>query len=465
MLSFLFKNRRRRKLLAQPLPEAWRGAIERNVAVYALLSEAEKQRLEDAVKIIVAERPIVGCQGLVAGDEMKVTIAAQAALLLLGEEGYYFDRLPSVLVYASAYSHRHSLGAQHPVDEDAVMFGEAWHRGSIVLSWPAVLAGGRDPRDGQNLVLHEFAHHLDSLDGEMGGLPPLPTQEAEDRWLDVFGREYDRLMDDVADGRRTVFDPYGTTSKAEFFAVATEAYFERPLEMRGAHAELFACFRDFYKVDPSAWFEERLGERRVGAAVNLGDHAGRFLSRTETPTVEDLPPLATADQYFTRGYEAFHEGRFEAAEADFNLAVRLAPEDQEALVYRAECRFRLDHLEAALADAERACQLDSEDMAARRIRGLARVALERYEEGLADLDAALADHSGEPDTDALFFRGIARAELGQHRQAIDDLSRVIKLEPDDAEAWQERASCYEALGNFDAAERDLARARALVDGR
>jgi Mlc titration factor MtfA (ptsG expression regulator) len=169
MFGFL-KSRRRKKLLSEPLSRALLEIIARNVAVYSLLSPSEQQKLIAAARIIAAERPFVACGGQVMSDEVKLTIAAQASLLLLGEEGYYFEKVPSILVYPMAYSRRHSLGTGGPVDEDAGMLGESWQRGSIVLSWPAVLSGGRDATDGQNLVLHEFAHHLDSLDGEMGGL-------------------------------------------------------------------------------------------------------------------------------------------------------------------------------------------------------------------------------------------------------------------------------------------------------
>ena len=256
MFGFLFQNRRRQKLLAAPVPEAWLPIIERNVAVHALLPPAEQQRLIQAVKVIVAERPFVGCGGLAIDEDVRVTIAAQAALLLLGEEGYYFDRVPSVLVYPQAYVRRHSHGGEHLVEAEMELLGESWERGSIVLSWPAVLHGGRDPRDGENLVLHEFAHHLDGLDGETGGTPPLPTAAAEHRWRTVVDREYARLCDAAADGRDTLLDPYGATNQAEFFAVATECFFEQPRELHQRHAELFGCLQDFYKIDPRGWFEE-----------------------------------------------------------------------------------------------------------------------------------------------------------------------------------------------------------------
>jgi MtfA peptidase len=455
-----FRNRRRRQLLAAPFPERWREIIERNVAVYPRLTRSQQKRLEDATRLLIDERPIVGCRGLVVTDEVKVTIAAQAALLLLGEEGYYFDRVPSILVYPQAYSHRHSLGSAHPVEEDVAMLGESWQRGSIILSWPAVLSGGRDPSDGQNLVLHEFAHHLDGLDGEMGGLPPLPTPGAEQHWVEVFGREFERHANDVAAERETLLDPYGATNKAEMFAVATECFFEQPHEMRSRHPNLYECFLGFYKVDPADWFDGVPAGSRGPRYANDGgrDDFVQEWHDAESPA-QPQPELATADQYFTRGYDHLLTGQFELAEADLDRAVKLDPRDQEALGYRAEARFLLGHLEAALADAERACALDAADPQAKRIRGMARVALQQYASGLADLEQTV-DAAGN-DADGLFWRGVANARLGSLPAAIRDFTRVIEIDPDDAEAFYERGCCFENLGQTATANQDLTRAQQL----
>lgn len=461
VFSFL-RNRRRKKLLADPLPAAQQQIIERNVAVFARLSNAEREKLLAAARIIAAERPFVPCGGQQINEEVKLTIAAQAALLLLGEEGYYFDKVPSILVYPMAYARRHSLGSGSPVDEDAGMLGESWQRGSIVLSWPAILSGGRDATDGQNLVLHEFAHHLDSLDGEMGGLPPLPTHEAEQRWIDVFGREYDRLCRDVENGQSTLLDPYGTTNKAEMFAASTECFFERPVELREQHPELYDIFREFYKLDPTAWF---------GAAALSATSSRSHLPRAPLPSEDadaaddlpsspaDLPALETADQYFTRGHEFFELGRFDLAAADFNRCVRLQPDDHEALLWRGRSYLYEDQIDAALADAERACRLAPQDQEARTLLAICLCAGGQFEQSLAEFRRVR--ELDPEDNAAYFYRGIAQAERGQTREAIADFSQVIELDPHDAEAWHERGRCQEELGNKAAAEADFSKAHEL----
>ncbi|HUE70056.1 MAG TPA: M90 family metallopeptidase [Pirellulaceae bacterium] len=237
MLSWFFKGSRRRKLMAEPVPDDWRGFVERNVGIYTLLPEAKQQRLLGASRVIAAERHWVGCRGLEMTDEIKATVAAQAAILLLGVEGYYFDKLPAILVYPGAFARPHSPD-NLTVDEEAGALGESWQGGNIVLSWKSALAGGRDPHDGQNVVLHEFAHHLDSLDGEAGGHPPQPTHAASEKWNRVTGAEYERLVHALQEGQPTLLDPYGAENEAEFFAVATETFFERPTELLAGHGEM-----------------------------------------------------------------------------------------------------------------------------------------------------------------------------------------------------------------------------------
>jgi Mlc titration factor MtfA (ptsG expression regulator)/Flp pilus assembly protein TadD len=436
VFNSLFRSRRRRMLLAEPLPESWRGWLTANVRLYSHLPAALQRKLENDTRIIVAERTWVGCGGLVLTEEMKVTVAGQASLLLLGEEGYYFDRVPSILLYPQAYVRPHKAGDQHSVDEEAALLGESWQRGSIVLSWPAVLAGGKQENDGQNLVLHEFAHHLDGLDGEMGGTPPLATRAAEGHWHDVFDREYDRLIAEVSAGRETLLDPYGTTNMSELFAVATECFFERASQMRERHAELYACFCDFYKIDPATWDQQvpHRPAREPAAPEESEEDAADGPDSTA-----DLPPLATADQYFTRASEHFDLGRFDLAEADFDQVVRLDPDDQEALLHRAECRFWLGHLEVALADADRAVRLAPADIDAIRLRGMCRVSLDSFQEGLADL--LRATDASPSDVDAWYYRGVAHAELGQAKAAIAAFDRVLELDPDDADARAERKAC------------------------
>jgi len=254
-----FRSSRRKKLLAEPFPAAWLEVLEQNVGHYALLPAELQQRLRDATRILVAERTFVGASGLVVTDEMKVTVAAQAALLLLGGHDYYFDRMSEIYLYprrvkAALTSYQHRLHSSTGfVDEDAINLGEAWHDRRVRLSWPDVLRGGRDPHDGMNLVLHEFAHHLDGLDGDMGGLPPQETRAKQERWEAVIDQEYNRLLQDIEVGEETLLDPYGAENEAEFFAVATECFYEQGRELQQEHPDLYAILRDFYKVEPAEW--------------------------------------------------------------------------------------------------------------------------------------------------------------------------------------------------------------------
>src|SRR5262245_17698041 len=202
MFGFI-KNRRRQKLIEQPLPEEWRQIIERNVAAFSRLAPEEQQRLIEATKIIAGERRFVGSSGLAMSDEIRVTIAAQAALLLLGEEGYYFDRVPTIFVYPLHQTidmHR-DLSTAALVEEDVAIEGQALEQGEIRLSWDDVLYGSRDPADGENVVLHEFAHHLDRLDGDIGGTPPLSGDAEHRQWSEVFDRELALHRRDLKAGR------------------------------------------------------------------------------------------------------------------------------------------------------------------------------------------------------------------------------------------------------------------------
>lgn len=201
----------------------------------------------------MAEREWVGCKGLEVTAEMRVTIAGQASLLLLGNPGYYFDRVPSVLLYPTPYRREQRVGDSGLVEESVGILGESWHRGSIVLSWPTILKRSRRPANGTSLVLHEFAHHLDGLDGGTEGIPPLPTRAAQIEWEQVMADEYNRLLDDLEDDQPTLLDPYGADSPTEFFAVATECFFELPHDLRAEHPDLYRVLAGFYKLEPAEW--------------------------------------------------------------------------------------------------------------------------------------------------------------------------------------------------------------------
>ncbi len=257
MIFNWFKNRRRTRILATPFPEGWDELIRRNVAHDQYLTHEQQQRLRKLVRIFVAEKNWEGCGGLIMTDEIKVTIAAQACLMVVGmEEDLYFDHVLSILVYPTGYvaPGAHYSGNGLVLEGGQPRLGEAWWRGPVILSWTDAKAGGRKETPGHNLVLHEFAHQLDMMNGRItDGTPPLKTKEQHDRWVSVLGPEFERLVENCHRGHHGFIDCYGATNPTEFFAVITESFFERPGDLRLHHAEAYSVLRDFYGLDPAAW--------------------------------------------------------------------------------------------------------------------------------------------------------------------------------------------------------------------
>jgi len=246
---FWFTERRRKKLRAQPFPDTWRALLARNVPYYRLLPPADRRELEGHIHVFLAEKQFEGLGGLEMTDEIRVTIAAQACLLLLHRQTNYFPSLRSILVYPHEYVAARTVRLPDGTVMEGVdvRLGESWHRGQVVLSWDDVLHGAADIRDGRNVVLHEFAHQLDGEGGQVDGVPPLPHRSCYGPWARVFTEEYLRLQR----GRRSVLDDYGATDPAEFFAVATEAFFEKPRQLKTRHPELYEQLACYYEQDPA----------------------------------------------------------------------------------------------------------------------------------------------------------------------------------------------------------------------
>lgn len=253
MLFGLFKKRRRASIIAEPFPEDWLPILEKNVAYYSLLTDAEKTKLKGDLRIFIAETSFEGCGGVEMSDEIKVTIAAQASILLLGYTDDYFEKVSTVLVYPTGFRSPNGWTAPDGVvhHEGYDMLGEAWKQGTVILAWDAVLDGGRDSHDGRNVVLHEFTHQIDYLDGFADGTPPMPDADHSNRWHHVLQTEYDRLVRESEHGHPKVLDSYGATNPAEFFAVATEAFFESSIQVQKRHPELYEVMKDFYRQDPA----------------------------------------------------------------------------------------------------------------------------------------------------------------------------------------------------------------------
>jgi Mlc titration factor MtfA (ptsG expression regulator) len=271
MLFAWLKRRRRGRLLATPFPADWLAHLRLNVAVYEILTDAEQARLRDDLRVFIAEKSWEGCGGLTLTDEVRVAIAAQACLLLLGVEHDYFKHVRTILVYPTAYrSPDGEVGPDGVVREGIGRLGEAWLRGPVVLAWDEVQSGGQNHRDGRNVVLHEFAHQLDFLDGLGDGTPPLRDAEQYREWQRVMTAEFDRLRADVGRGRATLLDAYGATNPAEFFAVATECFFEKPRQLQERHPEVYGVLRGYYLQDPAGWFARSSGAPPDGEGVMAG---------------------------------------------------------------------------------------------------------------------------------------------------------------------------------------------------
>jgi Mlc titration factor MtfA (ptsG expression regulator) len=253
MLGWL-KNRRRKKLRSLGLPPHWVGIIKANVGFYSKLSPADQAELAGHIRVFNTEKRYEGCGGLVINDEIRLTIAAQACMLLLHRETDYYPGLDVILVYPEAYvvTHYQEIESGVVIESDDVRLGESWKRGSIVLSWDDVRKGAFDIHDGRNVVLHEFAHQLDIMGGKGDNSPVLAERSKYLAWARALEADYERLRTDVTLGRPTFLNSYGALNPAEFFAVATECFFEKPRQFRENQPQLYEQLRLFYQQDPAA---------------------------------------------------------------------------------------------------------------------------------------------------------------------------------------------------------------------
>lgn len=233
----------------------------KNLPYYRSLPLEDQLEIQGHVLVLLAEKNFEGCGGLVLTDEIRVTVSAYAAILLLHRSTDYYPRLVTVLIYPSAFVVETTLKGPGPgsieLEGEEVRLGEAWQRGVVILSWDSVRHGFRNPRDGYNVALHEFAHQLDMENGDADGLPALEDAELRVRWPEVFNSEFSKLTDDLDHNRPTVIDEYGEQSPAEFFAVVTELFFERPAALKRRHPELYEVLQAYYAQDPAALMSRR----------------------------------------------------------------------------------------------------------------------------------------------------------------------------------------------------------------
>ncbi len=246
------KSRQRQALLTAPFPGNWRRILRANIALYRRLPTDTQRKLEDGTRIIVAEKNWEGVQGLTLTDQIKVTIAGMASLLVLGFDDDYYPNLETILAYPGSFLIKTVRNETRGVFGEQVLTasGQAALQGPVIVSWADIRAGIAS--GGQNVVLHEFAHKLDMRDGSADGAPYLENATQIETWSRVMSAEYQRLVAETQAGERGVLNPYGATNAAEFFAVATESFFENAPALWEMHPELYALLRDFYHQDPAA---------------------------------------------------------------------------------------------------------------------------------------------------------------------------------------------------------------------
>lgn len=262
------RRQNQKKLYQKPLSSDWIEVLQKNVALYSMLPDALRKELHGHIQIFINEKEFIG-QGIQITDEIKLTIAGSACILLLQDQNRVdekrisqnqidknrsFPDFTSIIVYPDTYvatQTKHDGLVEH--QEYSARAGESWMRGPIVLSWKDVVRGSHHPRDGHNVVLHEFAHKLDEQNNTMDGLPVLQQKSQYAEWTKVFREEYEALKKRAQRGKNKVLDEYGTVSPPEFFAVATESFFEKPRRMQKRLPNLYAQLKIFYRVDPASW--------------------------------------------------------------------------------------------------------------------------------------------------------------------------------------------------------------------
>lgn len=261
---FIVPGWRRKRLDKKPFPDAWEAIVRQRLPFYQRMPAKVKRALQNRITHFIAGKRFYGCAGQQVDDNVRVSIAALASLLVLNRPGDYYSGLHSILVYPSEFMVSHGHADEHGlVDHDTqVLAGESWNDGRIVLSWDSVQRGASDFSDGSNVVLHEFAHQLDHQSGATNGAPLLASRNAYQQWAAVFSAEFEKLQKlamarDIYSGdpaSADVLDFYGATDPAEFFAVATETFFEKPHQLAEHHPQLFEQLHRYYGVDPRDWF-------------------------------------------------------------------------------------------------------------------------------------------------------------------------------------------------------------------
>ena len=247
-------ERRRDNIRNQPFPKKWREILRQNMPYFYNMPADLQLQLKQHLLVFLKEKKFLGFEGIKINDEIKVTIAAQACLLLLNRDSHYYPKLKSIYVYPEAFITNHptrdATGVVH--EQRRVLSGESWELGKVVLSWNDTKNGARIVDDGRNVVIHEFAHQLDQETGSANGAPFLKHKNRQ-CWSDVLLQEFEVLQAQMRSGEVSLLDKYGATNPAEFFAVASEVFFEKSQAMQHLHPRLYTQLQGLYQVNPALW--------------------------------------------------------------------------------------------------------------------------------------------------------------------------------------------------------------------
>ncbi len=247
------RRQAREQLLATPLSDHQRQIIQRQVPILRRLPPELKGKLDGKVNLFLDQVSFVGCDGLEVTEDMELSIAAQACLLIINSDLWY-DNLTTVLIYPNAFKSRQQRHSGFVVmEKEIVRTGESWDRGPVILSWAHSKQGAQNDHDGHNVVFHEFAHQIDDLSGGTNGVPVLSKGQSFVEWERVFLSAYEAHVQAVEAGRHTVIDPYGATGHEEFFAVSVEVFFERPKDLQHADPEVYEQLSQLFNLNPAAW--------------------------------------------------------------------------------------------------------------------------------------------------------------------------------------------------------------------
>jgi Mlc titration factor MtfA (ptsG expression regulator) len=251
----LFKGKKQERLQSQPFPGDWERMLRDNVPLYRRLSDTDQRELQGRIHVFLAEKLFEGCGGLEVTDEVRVTIAAQACILLLHRDTECFPAMTSIFVYPSLFysdvAEENEDGIVSEYEEDRS--GESWDYGPVVLSWEDALAPAFGEEEGYNSVVHEFVHQLDLENGAADGVPKLENSEQYESWERVFTEAFERFERRLNADRPTVIDEYGVEGPDEFFAVATEHFFQTPDALRREYPDLYDELKSYFKQDPADW--------------------------------------------------------------------------------------------------------------------------------------------------------------------------------------------------------------------